>query len=311
MLPSPAFAAGAEVVSFPSGKLTLQGMLYKPQGTGPFPAVVYNHGSAPGMLSEQAFEALGPVFASHGWVFFGPYRRGQGRSASAGPYIGDAIAAATTKGGTAAGAATMVRLLATDHLNDQLAALAWLRTQSFVQPDRIAVAGNSFGGILVVLGAEQASLLRSGGLGGRRSELGRSSRSSSVDGACSPQFARSRSWIKWLLLAIPVAALFAASALFLAGAIAVARVLLIGGIGMGILFTAPFLPVYTPSRGRIFRYVKWVVLIGMLGMAFGPDVLRWSWLLISCLWLMARIEWTRVSIRRKLPVAQWPKALYL
>ncbi len=50
----------------------------------------------------------------------------------------------------------MVRLLETDHLNDQLAALAWLRTQSFVKPDQIAVAGNSFGGIEAVLGAERA-----------------------------------------------------------------------------------------------------------------------------------------------------------
>jgi carboxymethylenebutenolidase len=144
-----------EVVSFRSGEITLQGTLYKPEGNGPFPAVVYNHGSAPGMLSQQAFEALGPVFASHGWVFFGPYRRGQGLSAAAGPYIGDEIAAAKKKGGMAAGAATMVRLLETDHLNDQLAALAWLRTQKFVEPDRIAVAGNSFGGIEVVLGAER------------------------------------------------------------------------------------------------------------------------------------------------------------
>jgi dipeptidyl aminopeptidase/acylaminoacyl peptidase len=153
----PAVSAGAEVVSFPSGKLTLQGMLHKPEGAGPFPAVVYNHGSAPGMFSEQAFEALGPVFVSRGWVFFGPYPRGQGRSAAAGPYIGDEIAAATKKGRMRAGAATMVRLLETDHLNDQLAALAWLRAQKFVEPDRIAVAGNSFGGIEVVLGAERGS----------------------------------------------------------------------------------------------------------------------------------------------------------
>ena len=150
-------SAAGEVVSFPSGNLTLKGMLYKPDGAGPFPAIVYNHGSAPGMLSEQAFEALGPVFANHGWVFLGPYRRGQGRSASAGPYIGDEIAAAEKRGGTAAGAATMVRLLETDHLNDQLAGLAWLRAQRFVKPDRIAVAGTSFGGIEVVLGAERAS----------------------------------------------------------------------------------------------------------------------------------------------------------
>jgi carboxymethylenebutenolidase len=157
MLPCAAILDGPAVVSFPSGKITLQGLLYKPGGPGPFPAVVYNHGSAAGMLSEQAFEALGPVFASHGWVFFGPYRRGQGRSAAAGPYIGDEIAAATKTGGVAAGAATMVRLLETDHLDDQLAALAWVRTRKFVKPDEVAVAGTSFGGIEVVLGAERAS----------------------------------------------------------------------------------------------------------------------------------------------------------
>src|SRR5260370_39296805 len=134
----------ADIVSLPSGELTLHGVLYKPEGAGPFPAVVYNHGSAPGMLSKEAFEALGPAFASHGWVFFGPYRRGQGLSASAGLYIGDQIAAAEKAGGVSAAAGTMVRLLETDHLDDQFAALAWLRKQSFVQPNRIAVAGNSF-----------------------------------------------------------------------------------------------------------------------------------------------------------------------
>jgi len=57
--------------------------------------------------------------------------------------------------GTRAAAAEMVRLLETDHLNDQLAAYDWLRKQDFVQADRIAVAGNSFGGIETVLGAER------------------------------------------------------------------------------------------------------------------------------------------------------------
>jgi carboxymethylenebutenolidase len=149
-------ARAAETVSFRSGDKVLQGMLYKPNGSGPFPAVVYNHGSAPGMLSKDAFDVLGPVFVSRGWVFFGPFRRGQGLSASAGPYIGDQIAAAKEHGMTAA-ATEMVRLLQTDHLNDQLAALAWLRQQNFIRPDRIAVAGNSFGGVETVLGAERGS----------------------------------------------------------------------------------------------------------------------------------------------------------
>jgi carboxymethylenebutenolidase len=157
LLLAPSLLSATESVSFPSGNLTLHGVLYKPEGTGPFPAVVYNHGSAPGMLSSEAFDVLGPVFARRGWVFFGPYRRGQGLSASAGPFIGDQIAAAQKKGGVRAGAAAMVRLLETDHLNDQLAALAWLRKQGFVRPDRIAVAGNSFGGVEAVLGAEKGS----------------------------------------------------------------------------------------------------------------------------------------------------------
>jgi carboxymethylenebutenolidase len=151
----PSVWAAPETVTFPSGAITLHAVLYKPEGTGPFPAVVYNHGSAPGMLSEQAFDALGPVFTKQGWVFLGPYRRGQGLSASAGPFIGDQIAAAEKSGGISAGAATMVRLLETDHLDDQLSALAWLKKQSFVQPNRIAVAGNSFGGIETVLGVER------------------------------------------------------------------------------------------------------------------------------------------------------------
>ena len=121
----------------------------------------------------------------------------------------------------------------------------------------------------------------------------------------------SRPGLKWLLLAAPVGALLAAAALFLTGSVPVARVLLAGGIGMGFLFAAPFLPVYTPRRSRIFRRVKWVVLIGMLAVAFGADALKWSWLLISCMWPLVWIEWTRVSIRRKLRVEAWPKQLYL
>jgi dipeptidyl aminopeptidase/acylaminoacyl peptidase len=146
-----------EIVTFPRGTLTLSRVLFKPEGAGPFPAVVYNHGSAAGMLSQEAFDTLGPVFLRHGWVFFGPYRRGQGLSAQAGAYIGDEIDKAKKAGGIPVAADTMVRLLETDHLDDQLAALAWLWKQSFVDPRRIAVAGNSFGGVEAVLGVERES----------------------------------------------------------------------------------------------------------------------------------------------------------
>lgn len=145
-----------EIVHFQSQGLGLAGELFKPKGEGPFPAILYNHGSAPGMLNSQASASIGPLFVAKGWVFFMPYRRGQGLSAQAGPYMGDEIARARKQGGTQAAAATMVRLLETDHLQDQLAALQWLQAQTFVQKHRIAVAGNSFGGVQAVLGAARA-----------------------------------------------------------------------------------------------------------------------------------------------------------
>src|SRR4249919_2886255 len=40
-----AYRKTAENVEYPSGKLTLPGVLYRPAGKGPFPAVIWNHGS--------------------------------------------------------------------------------------------------------------------------------------------------------------------------------------------------------------------------------------------------------------------------
>lgn len=117
--------------------------------------------------------------------------------------------------------------------------------------------------------------------------------------------------MKWLRLALPLIALVAAVALFFNGDTAVARVLAVGGTGMSILFAAPLLPIYPPSRGRVFRWIKWMAMIILLLVGFWPDVLKWSWLLASSAWPMVWIEWTRISIRRKLPVAEWPKQLYL
>src|SRR5215472_18445254 len=103
----------------------------------------------------------------------------------------------------------------------------------------------------------------------------------------------SRPWLKWMFLVVPAAAFYTATALFLKGSVAGAWVWVAGGIGL--LLAAPLLPIYTPSRGRVFRLVKWVVMLSLFGMVFGSEWLKWSW----------------VSIRRKLPVARWPKQLYL
>ncbi len=87
-------------VSFPSGDLTLHGFLYKPEGDGPFPAIIWNHGSEklPGQQPE-----LARFYTKQGFVFFTPHRHGQGRSPGA--YIEDLIEkyAATEKNRTSVG----------------------------------------------------------------------------------------------------------------------------------------------------------------------------------------------------------------
>ncbi len=36
-----------DIVSIPNGGAPLAGYLYRPEGSGPFPALIFNHGSAP------------------------------------------------------------------------------------------------------------------------------------------------------------------------------------------------------------------------------------------------------------------------
>ncbi|MBM3524245.1 MAG: hypothetical protein FJX57_14920 [Alphaproteobacteria bacterium] len=138
--------AQPELVAFRSGELELKGFLWKPQGNGPFPAVLWNHGSEklPGSV-----ETVARFFLPRNYVFFVPHRRGQGRSP--GPYIMDQL---NTAGGGAARSALLVRLHET-HLEDQLAALQFLKSQAVVNANRIAVVGFSFGGIQTMLAAER------------------------------------------------------------------------------------------------------------------------------------------------------------
>ncbi|MFZ4715425.1 MAG: alpha/beta hydrolase family protein [Bacteriovoracaceae bacterium] len=135
------FISAQEIKHFKNGQLNLAGELFKPNGKGPFPTILYNHGSAPGMLSSEASKTIAPLFLQKGWAFFMPYRRGQGLSAKAGKYIGDEP--------------DIVRALKTDHFSDQMAGLTWLKKQKFINQNKIAVMGNSFGGIQTILATSQ------------------------------------------------------------------------------------------------------------------------------------------------------------
>lgn len=132
-------------VTFQSGSLLLHGFLWKPEGNGPFPAVLWNHGSEklPGWRP-----ALGAFYVQHGYVFFIPHRRGQGRSP--GDYIEDLIA--QTPPGRRAERMVELQEAAVD---DVVAALAFLKSQAFVDSSRLAMSGCSYGGIQTLLAGER------------------------------------------------------------------------------------------------------------------------------------------------------------
>ena len=142
-------------VSFPSGDLTLRGFLYKPEGEGPFPAIIWNHGSEklPGQQPD-----LARFYTKQGFVFFLPHRHGQGRSPGA--YIQDLIDkyAATEKNRTLVDK-QMVKLQE-EYNQDVVAAVEWLKGQSFVDQQRLVMSGCSYGGIQTLLAAEKGLGLR-------------------------------------------------------------------------------------------------------------------------------------------------------
>jgi carboxymethylenebutenolidase len=141
--------APAEEVTFPAGALTLRGLLYKPDGPGPFPAVLWNHGSQP---RPSPLAEVSQVFTNAGYVFFLPRRRGQG--GSPGPYIMDELRRVRRDQGDEAWSRAMATLLE-QQVDDQLAGFDYLRSLPYVDRDRLAIAGCSFGGVQTVLAAER------------------------------------------------------------------------------------------------------------------------------------------------------------
>ncbi len=148
LISTPAAAAQPQEVTFPSGNLTLHGFIYRPEGSGPFPALLYNHGSErkPGWKPE-----LGRFFSENGYVFFVPHRRSHGRSPS--DSLVDSLFEQGIRG---------VVALHEIHLEDQLAALRYLKELPYVDADKIAVAGCSYGGIQTILAVEANTEMKLG-----------------------------------------------------------------------------------------------------------------------------------------------------
>jgi len=156
-----------QIVEIPSGNLRLKAFLWKPAGRGPFPAILFNHGSGgadpahtAGLPITEAAEKLAPLFVKHGYAFLYLCRRGQGLSANEGPFMQDVLQREEAAKGKEARQHLQFLLLTTDHLDDATAGLSFMKSLPAVDARRIAVAGHSFGGQLTLLATEGDATVR-------------------------------------------------------------------------------------------------------------------------------------------------------
>jgi dienelactone hydrolase len=134
MLASAAFAAGSpESVEFAQGDVTLKAVLFRPEGTGPFPAVVALHGC--GGLNDRT-GALGVRYRDWGLHL---------------AKAGFAVLYPDSYGSRGLGAQCTVRNRPIrsdrERVADANAARRWLQNQPWVKPDHVSLIGWSTGGI--------------------------------------------------------------------------------------------------------------------------------------------------------------------
>jgi dienelactone hydrolase len=153
-----ALPPGADLVTFPARDgVTLSGFLYLPHGDGPFPAVLWNHGSEklPGWQLE-----LAAFYTTSGFAFFIPHRRGQGKSRDRGEYILDRQPSILRFVFDRTNAERTVIALHEEASADVEAALEWLKHRPEIDPTKIVMSGVSFGGIQTLLAAEKRQGVR-------------------------------------------------------------------------------------------------------------------------------------------------------
>lgn len=142
--------------------VALELVIYKPVGIGPFPTLVFNHGSVDNGNNPQevtftaSYPALSKYFTDKGWMVVVPQRRGRGKSggkyaegwdAERGRYTCDVNTAATS----------------IEHaMQDLDVVMKHLQTLADVDQHRLLIGGHSKGGILAIAYAARQPKLFSG-----------------------------------------------------------------------------------------------------------------------------------------------------
>jgi dienelactone hydrolase len=145
-----------EQIYYQSKGLSLLGFISRPQGKGPFPAAIYNHGS--GCRENGKLADLARFYVQHGWLYFAPVRHGHG--GNPGRCIGEMME--ETRGMSRDYAGVDARTIKVHELynDDVVAAVEWLKQKPYVDPNRIIMTGISFGGIQTLLTTEKGLGIR-------------------------------------------------------------------------------------------------------------------------------------------------------
>ena len=139
-----------ETLFYRSGDLNLEAYFFKPEGKGPFPLVVYNHGSR---ANQERLEwpvfFIARVLVPAGYAVLVPERRGYGKS--------EGTTFTEDIGPAERGQRFVDRLIAEG--SDVNAAVDFAKAKLPVDPTRIAMMGYSFGGIVTTIAAASSRSL--------------------------------------------------------------------------------------------------------------------------------------------------------
>jgi len=122
----------AEAVGFSNGPVKLSGILVEPASQGPFPAVVFVHGSGPSTVDRPAWKAHANAFTSRGFAVLVYDKRGSGRSSG-----------------------NLATADYDDLARDVISAVEYLRTRRDIRPNSIGILGRSEGGWVGPLAASE------------------------------------------------------------------------------------------------------------------------------------------------------------
>jgi dienelactone hydrolase len=138
-----------EIIYYTSDSLKLKAYIYKPEGKGPFPVFMWNHGSE--KYPEDSIAFIYSYWVNKGYVVFMPIRSGQ--SDNPGEYICDEEKQIKRRKETAQLQFKQIYALHKKANNDVIAALKWIKKQHYIDKKNIIMGGGGYGGIQVLLTA--------------------------------------------------------------------------------------------------------------------------------------------------------------